>query len=473
MVGANRGELIRQFYFESIFHAFLAAVLAIGLVEVLLPTFRTLMNESGIRMEYFNNPTILLGIIVIAILTGVLSGSYPALLLSAFKPVRILKGAARIEISRSWFRRVLVVFQFAISIILIVSTIVIYQQHVFMKNKDLGFDKEQLIYFPLNDRVCDSYEGLKTELLQNPNIISVTRSSHSPSGIYWNGWGWDWEGRDPDDDPLITYLGVGNDYLETFGMEMAQGEFYTMDMMGRETDGIVINEAFAELTELDPIIGQRLSYDGENYRVMGVVKDFHYKPVTGSIGPLLMIPEPTRRHWYLFARIHSENVLETIEFMTKKWKEFSPDFPFEYYFLDEDYEYFYWSEKATSNTLRFFAILAVFISCLGLFGLSAFAAEQRTKEIGIRKVLGATVTNIIKLLSREFLLLVLVANVIALPIASYLMKDWLQGYAYRADLNVGLFVLAGFGALIIALFTVSFQAIKAALSDPVKSLRYE
>ena len=471
VVGAFRGELIKQFFGEAILHAIIAAVIAIALVELLLPAFRTLMHDSV--PFNFTEITIPLGILFIAILTGLLAGSYPALLLSSYRPVRVLKTSAGSESRRSWFRRILVVSQFAISILLIICTTIIYQQHSFMKHKEIGYDKDNIVYLPMYDEMHSNYDAVKAKLLQNPNFLSVSKSTHSPSGIYWNGENWEWEGKDPDVNPLVTYFGVGYDYLETLGMELVEGEFYSPEISGDRDDVVVINQAFANIMGLESIVGQRLSRNENNYTIMGVVKDFHYKPVTQTVGPLIMYQNVERSSWYLFARINPDNVSKSVAFLEDIWKEFSPDFPFECNFLDEDFEYFYYGEKITGDLLMYFAMLAIIISCMGLFGLSCFMAERRTKEIGIRKVLGATVTNLVQLLSREFVVLVIIANVIAAPAAYFIMKNWLTDYAYRIDINLFIFILAALLAILIAIFTVSVQAIKAASANPVDSLRYE
>jgi hypothetical protein len=288
-----------------------------------------------------------------------------------------------------------------------------------------------------------NFDAVKSELLAHPNVQYVTRSTHSPTGIYWNGEGWEWDGKDPTTDPMVTYVGVGADYIETFGMEMLDGEFYAVNRSDQQSDGLVINEAFANLLGMDSVIGQRLSKNDNTYRVQGVVKNFNFKPLYSRIEPLVMYYEPERARWQAFVRINEGDVEETLAHLESIWINYSPDFPFEYHFLDEDYERLYRGEKGTGDLLRFFAVLAVLISCMGLFGLACFMAEQRTKEIGIRKVLGASVGGIVKL------------------------------YAYRTNIALWVFLLAGATALLVALLTVSFQAIKAAAADPVKSLRYE
>jgi putative ABC transport system permease protein len=472
VVGATRGELARQFFGESIIYAIVAGIIAVLLVELFLPPFASLMGQS-LSLDLFSAVTVSLVVISTAILTGILSGSYPALLLSSFTPARVLKGSDGSEKRRSWFRRILVVCQFAVSIVLIVSTAVIYRQHGHMEHKKLGFNRENLVYVPIHEKLQRNFETVKGQLLQDPYIFSVTKSTHSPSAVYWNGQNWDWEGRDPNTNPLVTYLGAGYDFLKTFGMEMAEGEFFSPEISGSRKDAVVINESFAKVMGFDSPVGKRLSHDGGDYTVLGVVRDFHFKPVRERVGPLVMYFEPEFPQWNLFLRIDPQHTEETLDYLGTVWNRVSPDYPFEYHFLEDDYKYLYYGEKVAGGILLYFAGLAIVISCMGLFGLACFMSERRTKEIGIRKVLGATVSCIVKLLSREFLILVLIANLIAAPVAYFLMKSWLQNYPYRVDLNAVLFVLVAALALVIATVTVSYQAVRAALANPVETLRYE
>jgi putative ABC transport system permease protein len=472
VVGASRGELIRQFFSESILYAVIAAIIGLLLVELFLAPFGHLMGES-LSFHLFNDLTIILGVISIAIVTGILAGSYPALLLSGFKPVKTLKGSEVGEGKRSWPRRILVVCQFAVSLLLIISTLVIYRQHNYMENKDVGFDRENVVYLPMYAEVQPNFKAMKARLLSSGYFLSVTKSTHSPSGIYWNGQDWEWEGRDPNVNPLVTYLGVGYDYLKTLGMTMVEGDFYSPDISAGRSDVVVINQAFARIMGFESSVGRRLSHNGTDCVVLGVVKDFHFKPVNQTVGPLVIYFEPERTNWKLFAKMDPQHTKDALDYLTAVWSDFGAGYPFEYHFLDDDFENFYYGEKVAGNTLLYFAVIAIAISCMGLFGLACFMAERRTKEIGIRKVLGATVPGIAKLLSKEFVLLVLLANFVAVPLAYYLMSVWLQAYPYRVDLKAALFVIAAALTLAIAMVTVSYQAIKAALANPVETLRYE
>ena len=471
-IGANRGELIRQFLNESFIYTFLAAILALMLVEVMLPVFRQLVDDNFI-FRPFSNSSLLLGIAGIVIFTSILSGIYPALALSSFRAVQVLKGGVYSGKNRSLFRKALVVTQFTVSIILIICTTVIYNQHNFMMSKELGFNKDEVIYLPLQKEQVKNYAALKTELLENPDILSVTRATHSPSGIWWNGLGWDWEGRDENVDPWVTYLGVSDDFLETFEIEMAEGKYYAPDKAESNQNYVILNQKFTDIIgKGEAVAGRQIRQGSDSYQIMGVINDFHYKPVYSTLDPIILFYEPDRSY-KVFIKTSPKNMPATVAFVREVWNRHLPQFPFELNFLDEEFEELYDREKSAGDILIAFAILTIFICCLGLFGLSAYSAEQRTKEIGIRKVLGATVNSILGLLSKEFLILVLIANFVAAPLAYVIMLGWLQGFPYRISFSP-LFILAAAGmALAIALLTVSFQAVKAASSNPLESLRYE
>jgi len=473
VVGARRTELIKQFIGESLLHAFAACFVAIALVELLLPTFSEYMGDA-LRINYFVDWQIILGILSITLLTGLASGSYPAFFLASFQPVKSLKGGGIISVKRSWFRRILVVSQFVISIILIISTTIIYQQHGFMKNKEVGFNRNQVVYLPMNTDMAPRFAAVKNELLSHPGIQYVTRSTHSPTGIYWNGEGWDWDGRDPNLDVFVTYVAVDADYLETMGMEMAEGRFYSSEQSAEGTSGnIIINETFADIIGRENIIGRSLTREEDNHVVQGVVKDFNFKPLSNSIGALVIIGDTDRTFSYLFMRISGQDTKETITHIGTVWETHFPEYPLEYHFLDEDYDEMYQSVEQFGDILRSSAFLAILISCLGLFGLACYSSELRTKEIGIRKVLGATVTGLVRLMSKEFVILVVLANAIACPLAYFTMSNWLRDYPYRAELSMWIFIGAAASSLIITVLTVSYQAIRSATASPVKSLRYE
>jgi putative ABC transport system permease protein len=475
VVGAYRADIIKQYFSESILMSFLSLLFALGLVFLLLPVFNDLVGKE-LTLNLFGNPVLAFGLIGITLLTGIIAGSYPAFFMAAFKPANILKRTLQSGSSGSRFRKILVVTQFTISITLIIGTMSVFKQVVYMRNRDLGFDKEYLVYVPVARELENNYEAVKHELLKSPDVLNASVTSHRPTGIYWNGSGWDWEGRDPNVNPLVTHLCADPDFLETFKMEMAEGNFYPKGSTIQTDDPaihIIINERFGKIIGKETFVGERLTHGDDNFIIAGVIKDFHFKPLWEEIGPLIILLPLPRRVNFMFVRINSINMPQTIGYIESVFNKFSPESPFEYRFLDEEFERLYRSEMRTGSIVSSFTILTILVSCLGLFGLASFMAEQRTKEIGIRKVLGSSVQEIVLLLSKQFLKWVLLANLIAWPLAYYFAYSWQKDYAYRAGLSWSLFILAGLLTLAIALITVSFQAIKAACANPVKSLRYE
>jgi predicted permease len=475
VVGASRQQVMRQFFGESLIFTFLSLGLAVLMIRLFLPAFRT-FTAKPLPAKDLLDLGIVLGILAVSIATGLLSGSYPAVFLSSFRPAAVLKGGRVSGAAGGVFRKVMVILQFSLSVVLIIGTVVIYNQVRFIKHKSLGFDKEHLLYVRLEGRLLESVVPLKNVLLQFSGIQSVTAASHSPTGIYNNGNDWDWDGRDPSVNPLVTYFGVDPDFLKTFNMELAQGESF-LPATGHSMTSVMINECFAGIMGLPNVIGARLSQPDRQLRVIGVVKDFHFKPVFQEIGPVIIYYDPTYRSFhtyrYLFVRLNPGPVPAALAHIEKAVRSFNPGFPFTYRFLDDDYDQMYRGSEREMAIVRTFTILAILISCLGLFGLSAYTAEQRTKEIGIRKVMGASDAGIMALLSKEYAKWVLVANVIAWPVAYFLMRTWLQDYYYRIKLRLPLFLLAAVLSVVIAQLTVSFQALKAARTDPINSLRYE
>jgi ABC-type antimicrobial peptide transport system permease subunit len=475
VVGAQRRQVMRQFFGESLIFTFISLGVSLIIVRIFLPAFRNL-TAKPLPIKEFMDPVILFGILAVTVATGLLSGSYPALFLSSFQPVAVLKGGHVSGSKGGLFRKSLVVLQFALSVMLIIGTVVIYNQVKFMKNKNLGFDKEHLVYVRIEGDMLDKIPSIKTEFLQHPGIQSVTASSHSPTGVYNNGQDWDWEGRDPNVNPLVTYFGVDPDFQQTFQMELVRGESFR-PATGHSMNSVIINERFAEIMGMSSVIGARLSQENLQLQIIGVVKDFHFTPVNQEIGPAIIYYDPTYKniqtYRYLFVRLNPGDVMATIAHLEKTVKAFNPGFPFEYRFLDSDYDRMYRGMEREMAVVRTFTVLAILISCLGLFGLAAYTAEQRTKEIGIRKVMGASVPGVVVLLSKEYAKWVLVANIIAWPVSYFLMKGWLQDYHYRIGLGLPVFLLAAAISGLIAQLTVSYQAIRAARSNPVNSLRYE
>ena len=472
VVGAERAQLIRQFFSESILYILFSLGVAILLAYLCLPAFRTL-TAKPLQIQLFGSFTNVLGIAGIVLIAGILAGSYPALYLSSFRPVRVLAGPVQSAGRGGLFRKILVVTQFTLSIILIIGTIVIFHQVRFMKNKALGFEKEHLVYIMLEGELKDSYESVRYELMKDPGITHISMTSHSPTGIYWNGQDWKWEGKDPNVNPLITFFCVDDHFLETFQMNLAEGRFFTPNPAGSGTD-VIINERLVEIMGSESGVGSRLMHDDRSLTVIGVIKDFHFKPVYRDIEPMIIINNPEARAFrYMFIRISPQTIERTLTFIEQTINRFNPNFPFEYHFLDEDYEQLYRRTERFTQLIQTFTLLAIVISCLGLFGLASYMAEQRTKEIGIRKVMGASVSAMVVLLSKEFARWVCIANILAWPVSYWIMHKWLQDFAYRISLTWWIFGISALCAFVVALLTVSYQALKAATANPVNALRYE
>lgn len=475
VVGAARGNLIKQFFGESIFFTLIAFLFAIGLILLFMPSFNSLTDKQLV-INFTGSPHVYFGFIGIVLLTGVVSGIYPSLFLSSFQPAHVFKGASFLVSSRRFsIRKILVVVQFALSLILIIGTSVVYQQLDYIKMKRLGFEKENVIYMNMTSGLKRQYEAVKSELLSNPNILHVTRLDGPPiseanetnSHIFW-------EGKRPDERLTLKICWVDFDFIETFDIEMAEGRSFSSTFVTDAENGMILNEATVQATHMEDPIGKRFQFYGGDGTIIGVVKNFHHSSLHRPIEPVILKISPGRTN-YLCVRVTSEplHIASTLNFLERTIKKFEPNAPFEYELLDRRINNLYRADERTGKIFGYFTFLALFISCLGLFGLSSFLAERHTKEIGIRKVLGASVPGIFILLSREFTKWVVLANIIAWPIAYFSMNNWLQNFAYRISLNVWVFILSGLTALAIALLTVSYQSIKAARANPVDSLRYE
>jgi putative ABC transport system permease protein len=472
VVGAQRSQLIGQFLGESFLLSFISLLLAIGLVEILLPAFNAI-SEKEISLNYSQSWIVLIGLVGMAFVVGFLSGSYPAFLLSSFRPIEVLRGKVKSSLAVPFLRKILVIFQFSVSVILITGTVVIRDQLIYIRNKNLGFDKEQLVAIPLrSNEIIRNYQSIKNELLQYPDIVKVSASSTLPG----RGLGTSVfrpEGASDDNCLLMYNISVDYDFIKTLGIELLAGRSFSKDFSSDDREAFIINEAAVKKLGWKSPIGKQVEYISvRKGTVIGVVKDFHYLSLHQKIEPFLLYVDPEDFR-YFAVKIRPQNISRTLAFLEDKWRKFDPAHPFEYSFLDDDFDKLYKADKKLGQIFVSFTALAIFIACLGLFGLTSFTAEQRTKEIGIRKVLGASVPDIIVLLSREFTKWVLAANLIAWPVAYYAMNRWLQNFAYRISISLWMFFLAASLTFVISLFTVSFQAVRAAVSNPVKALRYE
>jgi len=469
VMGAQRSHLIRQFYGESLVMTFLALVVSVILVLLFLPSFSTLTGKQ--LTSGFFSPGILLILIVIAFITTILAGSYPALLLSSFQPAKVIKESVGSGKKRAWFRNILVVFQFSLAIGLTICTLVVFNQLDYIQNKDLGFNKKDIIYVSL-EGVNQQYEALKTELLKNPRVKYVTCSSHLPIDITTSSGSWDWEGKDPNENVMMCMASFGYDYARAFDMKMAEGRFYSKKFPGDASGSVVVNEEAVKAMGMKSPLGKRFKYGPTELTIIGVVKNFHFKSLHEKIEPFVLLFDPTWRD-YMFIKVTPQDLSDTIRSVEQTFKRFNPGKPFEYKFLDEDFQRQYESEQQMGQLFKYFVFLAIFISCMGLFALSSYMAERRTREIGIRKVLGATVPSILLMLFKDSGKWVLAANIIAWPAAYIAMSKWLQNFVYRISPAVTYFILSTLLAIVVALITISYQSMKAALANPVKSIKYE
>jgi ABC-type antimicrobial peptide transport system permease subunit len=474
--GAFRQNIAGQFLGESVLIALCSLLLAIGLVIFALPVFNNLSGKE-ITAAILLQPNTLLGLVGVTLFTGLVAGSYPAFFLSSFEPVGVLKGSLKSGAKSSLLRKVLVVTQFALSVFLIIGTGIVYKQLQFMKTKGLGYDKEHLLYISMRGDIDQSYEALKGELLNRPEILGVTASGSPPASIGSNSSGAIWQGKDPDQKVLISHTRVDYDYVETLGIEMVDGRSFSRDYAsdaGTDSTGaFLVNEELATIMGLNPVVGADLSFMGQQGTIIGVMKDFHYQSVRVPIEPLALGMAPPENLSFMAIRIRPADISSSIDVIRSIWNRVIPNYPFEFRFVDEDLDRRYRAEERMGGVLRYFAILAVIISCLGLLALASFMAEQRTKEIGIRKVLGASIPTIVGLLSKEFAKWVIIANMIAWPVAYFTMSTWLAKFAHRIETSWTTFLMAGSLALLIALLTVGWQAVKSALANPAKALRYE
>jgi ABC-type antimicrobial peptide transport system permease subunit len=474
VVGAGKRQLIGQFIGESLFVSFLAICISLLIVMLLLPSFNTL-TEKHLSLD-LTDPWFLLLLLCLTLVTGIISGSYPALFMSSLKPIVVLKGLLKFKPGATYFRKALVVFQFALSIILILGMIVIYRQIDFIHNKNLGFAKEDLLYMPLEGELQKTYPTFKDQLLKQPGIKYVTSAQSSPLEVGSSTGGVRWPGKDTTKLILFSSNPITYDYIKTMGIQLVEGRDFSTEY-GLDTMNYLVNEAAAKKIGYKDPVGKELTMWGDKGMIVGLMKDYHHNSLHVPIEPLIL--RLHKKSWggtywgNVIVRTEKGKTKQAIASMEKLYKQFNPGFPFKYYFTDDEIANRYKAEYTVSKLSRYFAFLAIFISCLGLFGLATFTAEQKTKEIGIRKVLGASVTGIVGMLSKDFLKLVIIAAVIAFPVAWWAMHRWLNDFAYRVNIGWWVFVMAGIVALLIALLTISFQSIKAAIANPVKSLRTE
>lgn len=469
VVGATRKMLMGQFISESLLISFLSLLLALVLVGLLLPAFR---QVTGKPLPFPIGIYELVIAIGITLLTGLLAGSYPALFLSSLKPISVLKGVLGFKPVGALFRKSLVVFQFCLSFILMVGMIVIYSQIHYIRTKHVGFNKENLVYLPLEGELKKNYEAFRSELLRQPGIKAVACSWSEPILAANGTTGISWPGKDPNQLIRFEFTAVDYDYIRTMDIGLAAGRAFSL-AYSMDTANYMINEVAAEKIGYKDPVGKELSFWGQKGVIVGVIKNYHHNSMHVAIEPLILRMQRREYAGFVLVRIEDGQTEAILSGIEETFHTFNPKYPFEYKFTDQEFGRFYTTEMIIGKLATYFAILAIFISCLGLFGLATFTAEQRTKEIGVRKVLGATIPSIVALLSKDFVKLVFLAIVIGSPIAVYAMNRWLEDFTYHINMDWWMFALASLLALSIAVVTVSFQSIKAALSNPVKSLRNE
>ena len=470
-VGSNKASLISQFLTESVLYGVLSFILGIFLVEVLLPYFNMLSGKSMVipwAAWWWLIPVLVVSSMVI----GILAGLYPSLYLSSFQPINVLKGSLSRGSKRSVMRNGLVIFQFTISIVLIIGTLIIFSQFNYILNKKLGFDKEHVLLLHGANTIDDQVTSLKNELVKLPDVKSVSVSDYLPiSGTKRNGNAF-WNEGKKTIDPAVhgQFWQIDYDYFNTMGMKIVKGRNFSIDMP-TDSKAAIINQTLANELGLTDPIGKRIMNGNQTYTVIGVVEDFNYESMKQEIRGMCMVLGNSPN--IVSVKVKASDMSRTIQSIVGVWEKFSPNQPIRYTFLDESFAKMYADVQRMGQIFSTFALLAIIIACLGLLALSSFMTAQRTKEIGIRKVLGASTSNVTFILSKKFLLLVVLSNIIAWPIAYYFMNEWLQDFAYRINISWWMFALSGGIALIIAMTTVSFQAIKAAIANPIESLRYE
>ncbi|MEM6767380.1 MAG: FtsX-like permease family protein [Bacteroidota bacterium] len=478
-VGANKSALFSQFMGESLIMSGMAMIVAVLIVHAILPFFNELTDKE-IFIDY-TQPHYILGVLGITIFMGVLSGLYPAIFLSSFETIQVLKGTLKSNLSAAQFRKVLVVFQFSLSILLIIGTITVFRQVDYIRTKNLGMDRDNLVYFNWEGGLIDGYERFKRELTANPAIDNVTLSSQNPLSVGNSTQDPSWEGKDPDATILFNVINTEYDFISTMRMTLKDDTLNGINSLGSrdfspdfttDSTAYIINEQSAKVMGMESPLGKTIDMWGQKGQIIGVVNDFHFSSFYETIDPLIIRFDPENT-FMIGVRLAAGATPEGLAHLQEVYQRYNPEYPFKYRFLDESYEEMYQSEILIGKLANYFSIVAIIISCLGLFGLASFTAEQRTKELGIRKVLGASVSNLVILLTRDFTWLVLIAFVIAAPVAFYFLNDWLSKFEFRIAMGPGVFVGAAVLTLFIAWLTISYQSLRAATANPVESIRSE
>lgn len=476
-VGSTRRSLIRQFLLESIFMSLTGWLLSIVILIVLMPVFRILVGKPWLHVPFFDKPMLLLPLVITAGLIGWIAGVYPAFFLSSFKPAAVMSGKLSKGMKRSGLRSSLVVFQFSLSVLLLVSTLVVQKQMHFIQEKNLGYKQEEVIVVQTYGELDQKLEVLKETIGRNPSVVSLSASSSVP-GKEFDNIGMGLEGTNSS---YGTNMYIADaDFLETLEMEMVEGRFFS-EKIPTDEQAVILNESMAHKLAENDLLSKRMKIwvggEGqEPFNIIGIIRDFHYESFHETIKPLVIVKLNGLTPWpeaYLSIRVRTGNIRETLKTIREAWETVLPGTPFEYTFLDSIYNAQYWNEVRTGQVFTIFTLFAIFVACLGLLGLASFAVEQRTKEIGIRKVLGATAKRLIMLLSGEFVRWIVLANLIAWPLAFWIMSRWLRNFVYRTEIGIWPFVFSTLIMLGVTVLTVGYHSVKAVLANPVKSLRYE
>ena len=470
--GASRFSIMKQYFGESLLFTSLALIIALVLVTTLLPLFSSITGKD-ITLDFYRNMYFWIILCSVIVVTVLLSGGYPALLLSSFKPVKVLKGNKINDPAGLIFRKGLVIFQFVISILLILGTILVNKQLDFLRNKNLGLQKDEVVYIELPEPVQNSKNPLVEQLQNSPLIKSVAYSECLPTNIGSNTGGFYWEGCDPTNEFMIWVEGASYDYFKTLDINFVEGRPFSPDFVSDQTAAIIINETAKKEMGLETAVGVTVNF--WNYRdakIIGVVKDFNFRPLQEPIEPLMFI---CNQNWddYLMMKVNMANIDETRKFITKTWNKTTNNAPLDIRFLDNEIQHYYDKEAKTAKLLKAFSLVTILISCLGLFGLSSFMVQNRTKEIGVRKVNGAKILEVLALINIDFIKWVIIAFIIASPLAYYAIAQWLNNFAYKTTINWWVFISSGILVLFLALLTVSWQSLRAATKNPIEALRYE
>ncbi|MGD8538556.1 MAG: ABC transporter permease [Candidatus Aminicenantes bacterium] len=469
VAGAVKTDLVKQFLGESVFLSLFSFFLAILLVKLLLPVLNNL-SAKQLTMAFLGNPLLLLVLLCAVIATGIISGIYPAFILSSYRIAPMIKGIYA-QRGNSKFRKILVVSQFSLAILLIICTLIVFNQIHYMREKNLGFNKECLLFTELKGNIRSNLESLKNEWIDTPGVQNVTMTSDIPTLLSGGTQGLEWAGKDPETVAYMRWMAVDKDYLDTFHIDLKKGTGF-LNQTSTSSAGFIINEEAVKLMGVDEPVGTFFTLWDNKGVVIGVVRNFHFASLHTKIQPLVLTYYPGL-FYYVFVKIDSNNVAHTIGLLKKTWNKFTQGIPFDYRFLDEEFDTLYQTEERMGKIFTSFTLLALIIASMGLFGLTAHITEQRTKEIGIRKILGASVSSTVGLLSKEYVKWIFVSNLIAWPIAFFVIRKWLQIFPYRTSIGFWVFVLAGALALTVAMITVCYKCERAARANPVDSLRYE